>query len=201
MSAAEHTRRTGGHKPRSPLFCRSFSLSHLKPLWLSRGPFPLSRSSHCGLFASSTDFLTSERALHPLPLYGAPNGHSRSAGLPQFLKPVGHTGQSPLPSTGKGQYCSSGSSSPLPVPQESGTHSLDLDPRPVHLQPGSDPRTALDCSLPLPKDFLLKTGHPKPRRMGLQHRLSPTPVTRNPKGQGHGDLDTHRATGHNAGSF
>lgn len=64
-----------------PFSERSFSWSDLKPAWVSHRPFLLSRSPQNGLSTSPTNFLTSKRApVHPRPLYGAPNCHSRSAG-------------------------------------------------------------------------------------------------------------------------
>lgn len=80
--------RTWGSLNCAPLSCRSFPLNY-RPLWVTHGRFLLSRSSHSSLFASSTNMLTSERVLiHPYPLYGALNCHSRSAVLPQPLKAV-----------------------------------------------------------------------------------------------------------------
>lgn len=86
---------------RSPQLC--VFLLNSRPVWVSRGPCLLSRSSHSGLFASS-NILTCERVpVHPRPLHGALNCHSRSAVLPQPLKAVPPPAQSPLPSTGKGR--------------------------------------------------------------------------------------------------
>lgn len=107
-------------------------LLNSRPVWVSRGPFLLSRSSHSGLFASS-NILTCERVpVHPRPLHGALNCHSRSAVLPQRLKAVMPPGQSPLPSTGKGRYgCL------LPLLHRSLALTAGFDPTPVHLQADS----------------------------------------------------------------